>query len=174
MPASADRRAHVAYDRAMSDASTPTIRPAAPADAGALAELWLRSWAVALPTVTRAHPDDDVRAYVRDVLLPEHPTWVLTQEQGDLETVVGFLVLGDGWIKQLYLEPDYIGRQLGDHLMRLAKAEYPSGLQLWTFAVNAAARRFYARHGFVEVEQTDGAGNEEREPDVRLVWHPQT
>jgi GNAT superfamily N-acetyltransferase len=111
---------------------------------------------------------------MRDVLVPERATWVVALERDGLETVVGFLVLGAGWIEQLYLEPDHIGRHLGDHLMRLAKEQCPGGLQLWTFAVNAAARRFYARHGFVEVEHTDGAGNEEREPDVRLVWHPQT
>jgi hypothetical protein len=34
------------------------------------------------------------------------------------------------------------------------------------------ARRFYERHGFVAVEHTDGAGNEEREPDVRFLWRP--
>jgi len=34
------------------------------------------------------------------------------------------------------------------------------------------ARRFYGREGFVEVEHTDGAGNEEGEPDVRLEWRP--
>ena len=33
-----------------------------------------------------------------------------------------------------------------------------------------AAQRCYERQGFVAVERTDGAGNEEREPDVRLVW----
>jgi hypothetical protein len=34
--------------------------------------------------------------------------------------------------------------------------------------------RFYQRHGFVPVERTDGAGNEEREPDVRYQWRPVT
>lgn len=31
-------------------------------------------------------------------------------------------------------------------------------------------RRFIAEHGFAEVELTDGADNEEREPDVLLAW----
>ena len=38
--------------------------------------------------------------------------------------------------------------------------------------MNEPARRFYRRHGFVEVGRTDGARNEEREPDVRLAWEP--
>jgi len=152
----------------------PIIRRAIAADSAAIADLWLRSWAVALPTVTRAHDDDDVRAYTRDVLVPNHATWVMVLQPHRPEAVVGFMVLGDGWIEQLYLEPDYFGRRLGGDFVELAKEQCPGGLQLWTFAVNAPARRFYARQGFVEVEETDGAGNEEREPDVRLVWHPQT
>ena len=152
----------------------PIIRRATAADAATVADLWLRSWALALPTVTRAHDDDDVRAYTREVLLPNHATWVMVLGPDSPEAVVGFIVLGDGWIEQLYLEPDHVGRRLGDHFVELAKVECPGGLHVWTFAVNAAARRFYARHGFVEVEQTDGTGNEEREPDVRLVWRPPT
>ncbi len=46
------------------------------------------------------------------------------------------------------------------------------GLELWTFQVNARARRFYERHGFVEVDRTDGGHNEERQPDVRYAWRP--
>jgi hypothetical protein len=45
-----------------------------------------------------------------------------------------------------------------------------AALQLWTFQRNADARRFYAARGFVDVEVTDGAGNEEMEADVRMVW----
>lgn len=61
---------------------------------------------------------------------------------------------------------------LGDRFVALAKQRRPDGLQLWTFQVNGPARRFYERHGFAAVEETDGAGNEEREPDVRYVWRP--
>jgi len=57
-------------------------------------------------------------------------------------------------------------------LLARAREERPAGLQLWTFQVNDEARRFYGREGFVEVEHTDGAGNEEGEPDVRLEWRP--
>ena len=46
----------------------------------------------------------------------------------------------------------------------------PDGFSLWTFQQNLRARRFYERHGFVAVEETDGLGNEERAPDVRYLW----
>ena len=144
------------------------LRPARPADAGQVAEVWLRSFAAALPGVRRAHSDDEVRRWVAGVLLPTCDVWV-AEDDG---AVVGVLALTDGWLDQLYLDPDRRGQGIGDRFVALAKGRQPRGLQLWTFQVNEPARRFYLRHGFVEVERTDGARNEEREPDVRLVWEP--
>jgi putative acetyltransferase len=43
-------------------------------------------------------------------------------------------------------------------------------LHLWTFQRNDRARRFYEGRGFVLVRQTDGSGNEEKEPDALYVW----
>jgi GNAT superfamily N-acetyltransferase len=142
------------------------LRPAQPADADAIATVWLRSFDAALPTVRRAHSDDEVRWWVREVLLPGHDVWV-TEAEG---VVVGLLALSEGWIEQLYLDPEWRGQGIGDRLVALARRRQPHGLQLWTFRVNASARRFWERHGFVAAEATDGARNEEREPDVRYVW----
>jgi hypothetical protein len=33
------------------------------------------------------------------------------------------------------------------------------------------ARHFYSRRGFLDCEFTDGQGNEEKMPDLRMVWH---
>ncbi|SOE00807.1 GNAT family N-acetyltransferase [Blastococcus haudaquaticus] len=144
------------------------LRPAVASDSGGVADVWLRSFGAALPTVSRAHSDDEVRSWVRDVLVPRHDTWVA--EVGG--AVVGVLALSEGWLDQLYLDPAWRGRGIGDRFMALARRRQPAGLQLWTFQVNESAQRFYERHGFVAVERTDGAGNEEREPDVRYVWRP--
>ncbi len=54
--------------------------------------------------------------------------------------------------------------------MAKAKQLRPAGLQLWTFASNVRAQRFYERHGFVVVERTDGSGNEEKAPGLRYRW----
>ncbi|CAM5520328.1 hypothetical protein STENM327S_03280 [Streptomyces tendae] len=70
------------------------------------------------------------------------------------------------------LAPERRGRGLGDRFVALAKERRAGGLSLWTFQVNAPARRFYERHGFTPVQWTDGERNEEREPDVRYVWQP--
>jgi GNAT superfamily N-acetyltransferase len=133
-----------------------------------VADVWLRSFTAALPGVRRAHTDDEVRAWFRDVVLPSRETWVAD----DGGTVVGLLVLGPGVVEQLYLDPDRRGSGLGDRLLAVAEKRCPGGLELWTFQVNGPARRFYERHGFVAVEETDGSGNEECEPDVRYVWTP--
>ncbi|MBL1106196.1 GNAT family N-acetyltransferase [Streptomyces sp. 5-8] len=150
---------------------TVHLRRAVPADARAVADVWLRSFATALPTVGRAHSDDEVRAYFRDVVVPLQETWVAEATDAGRE-VVGMMVLDDDELAQLYLAPDWRGRGLGDRFVALAKERSPQGLTLWTFQVNTAAHRFYERHGFVAAEYTDGSGNEELEPDVRYVWRP--
>jgi GNAT superfamily N-acetyltransferase len=144
-----------------------TLRRAGAGDAPAIADLWTRSYAAALPTVRRAHTDSEVRTWVRDVVIPAYETWVAVTTGG---IPVGLMALRGDWIDQLYLHPLWRGRGLGDRLIALAKLRRPDGLRLWTFQVNQAACRFYERHDFVAAERTDGAGNEEREPDVRYVW----
>ncbi len=144
------------------------VRRAGDRDAPAVAEVWLRSHAAALPGVRRAHTDRQVREWIRDVVVPAHETWVATV--GD--TIVGMMVLDGREVEQLHLAPSWRGRGIGDRLVALAKRRSPDGLGLWTFQVNGPARRFYERHGFRAVEYTDGSRNEEREPDVRYVWTP--
>ena len=146
---------------------TFALRRAVVADAEAVADVWIASYAEALPTVTRAHDDDEVRGWIRERLVPTTECWVAV-DGGD-GTVVAMMALTPGWIDQLYVLPAYQGRGVGSALVRLAQ-ESPDALELWTFQVNVPARAFYARHGFREVELTDGATNEEHEPDVRLLW----
>lgn len=145
------------------------LRRADDSDAVRAAELWLRSFAAALPTVRRAHDDDEVRNWFSSVVVPQYEAWVAVSQ----DSVVGLLVLDGEELEQLYLDPSWRGRGLGDRFVDLAKKQRPEGLGLWTFQVNGSAQRFYERHGFVAVERTDGRRNEEHEPDVRYVWQPQ-
>ncbi|MGW5635903.1 N-acetyltransferase family protein [Streptomyces sp. NPDC003832] len=144
------------------------LRRAASADAAGVADVWLRSFAAALPTVVRPHSDDEVRDHFREFVIPRQETWVAEAAEG----LVGVMVLHGERVSQLYLAPDWRGRGIGDRFLELAKERSPQGLNLWTFQVNKPAHRFYERHGFVAVERTDGSANEEREPDVRYVWRP--
>jgi GNAT superfamily N-acetyltransferase len=149
------------------------LRRAGDSDAIGMAAVWLRSFAAALPTVRRAHDDDEVRNWFSRVVVPQQEAWVAVAGDSSMECrVVGLLVLGGVELEQLYLDPSWRGRGLGDRFMALAKRQRPRGLELWTFQVNGPAKRFYQRHGFVAVECTDGLRNEEREPDIRYVWRP--
>jgi GNAT superfamily N-acetyltransferase len=75
-------------------------------------------------------------------------------------------------VEQLYVRPDRIGRGVGRALLELAKRRRPDGLDLYCFAANDRARRFYERNGFEAVAFGDGSGNEERQPDVLYRWRP--
>lgn len=144
------------------------IRRAEDSDARPAADVWLRSFAGALPTVRCAHDEAEVRDWFARVLVPRYETWVAVT----VNSVVGLMVLNGQELKQLYLDPAWRGRGLGNRFMSLAKEQQPEGLTLWTFQVNTSAHRFYERHGFIAVERTDGARNDEREPDVRYLWQP--
>jgi GNAT superfamily N-acetyltransferase len=83
--------------------------------------------------------------------------------------LVGVIAYGDNWIEQLYVLPGFQGMGIGSSLLGCAKEEM-NEIRLWTFQRNAGARAFYERHGFIAEEETDGADNEEREPDVLYHW----
>jgi len=144
-----------------------SIRLAIPTDAAAIAEVYLASFK-ATYDFPLAHTDEAVRAWVRDVLPRRAELWV-AEESG---RILAMLAITPGWIEQLYVAPGAQGRGIGRALLETAKQRSPDGLQLWTFQVNVRAQRFYVRNGFVAAERTDGAGNEERQPDVRFAWSP--
>ena len=147
-----------------------TIRRAAAADAHSASDLYLRARRVAAKTgriPPPAHSDDEVAAWIEHVVIPKLECW-LAQTPG--RQAVGILVLEGDWIDQLYVDPDLTGRGIGVELLDLAKRERPHGLRLWTFVSNEGAQRFWERHGFREVERTNGSRNEERVPDIRYVW----
>jgi putative acetyltransferase len=81
-------------------------------------------------------------------------------------TVIGFAAVHEGWLHHLYVEPGWHGRGIGSALLRAA-CDGLDHVQLWVFQANDGARRFYERHGFALGELTDGAGNEEQQPDAR-------
>jgi GNAT superfamily N-acetyltransferase len=111
------------------------------------------------------HDDDDVRAWFATVVVPKLDTWVIEDEA----SIVALVVLAPGWVEQLYVDPIRTGGGLGSRLLDLAKQLNPAGLDLWTFQANGRARRFYERHGFVPIAETDG-DNEEGAPDIRYHW----
>ncbi len=79
------------------------------------------------------------------------------------------LALDGNWIDQLYVEPRLTGAGIGAELLRVAKRQRPARLELWCFVSNERAQRFYLRHGFREVQRTEGE-NEEGAPDIHYLW----
>ena len=141
------------------------IRRATSDDADALGALFARARDEMsyLPRI----PDDD-RPKLGGWIVERHEVWVAADDDG----IAGFAGLSPGWLDHLYVEPALQGRGLGGALLGHAQALRPRGLQLWVFQRNEGARRFYERHGFRLVELTDGAGNQEGEPDARYEWAP--
>ncbi len=113
------------------------------------------------------HTDDEVRAWLRGRLESDE-VWVAEADGA----VVGYARLTPTWLDDLYVAPSHAGQGIGSMLLDVAKALRPDGFSLWVFEMNAPARAFYRRHGLVEREHTDGSANEEREPDLRMSWHP--
>ena len=151
----------------MSD-RTVEIRPATASDADAVADVWLASFK-ATYSFAAAHSDDDVRGWIRSEV-GQNDEWFVAVGAGG--SVVAIMALEGDDLGQLYVHPDWLGRGVGSRLVELAKQQKPGGLRLYTFQVNDRARRFYERHGFVAEWFGDGSANEERQPDVRYVWHP--
>ncbi len=145
-----------------------TVRIATTDDADALATLFLAAREAAYPAIPRpVHPPDDVRRWVRSRFdAPECEVWLAEQD----EALVGLLLLEDFWVHSLYVDPALTGQGIGSLLLDVAKHARPRRLGLWVFETNEGAQRFYRRHGFVEVDRTDGSQNEEGEPDVEMAW----
>lgn len=116
--------------------------------------------------------------WLADLHTPEEDSWFLRHRVfqdcvvwgvRDDGALVGFIAFRPDWIDQLYVLPSHQGCGIGASLLGVAKAG-ASELSLWTFQRNKQARRFYEKHAFVAVEQSDGSRNEEQEPDVRYRW----
>ena len=142
---------------------TATFTTAIPQDAADLAAI-LRGWIHETLWMPKLHSPDQDLGFLQHMIATQKVT------VARLDPVpVGFMSLDLAEITCLYLAPPARGQGIGTALLDHAKFAAPR-LDAWTFQANTAARRFYAREGFVEAYLTDGAQNEERLPDVRLIW----
>lgn len=141
------------------------IRHATPRDAGAVADVHVRSWAATYPPLLPApvaeFPTVDTRIEQwREWLAPGSSITALvaTREGG----VAGFATIGAspdddlaadvGEIAALYVDPAFQGTGVGRALTNTAIVELArngfSSVTLWVLAANARARGFYAAAGF--------------------------
>lgn len=142
------------------------IRRAAAHEADEAARLLIAARHAAIPAIPPlVHSDAEVHSWFCDCVMAESDVWVALDETA----IVAVMVLADGWLEHLYVDPLATNRGHGSALIRHAKSLTSSTIELWTFASNLGAQRFYERHGFVAIDRTAG-DNEEAEPDIRYRW----
>ena len=123
----------------------------------------------ALPWIKVLHTPEEDRWFFRECAFKTCHLWGYF-EDGEL---TGFIAYRAGWIDHLYVLPTSQHRGIGSALLQVAQSKMRR-LNLWTFQRNAMARRFYEKHGFALIKETDGAGNEENEPDALYTWRSAT
>ncbi len=168
-----DIGARPARNDAMSSARF-VLRRARPADAAAIAEVYIASRRGAARYFPTLHSDDDIRGWIATHLVPNLEVWVAEAAEPVGGTIIGMMALEADMVEQLYIAPEAQRRGVGDGLLAIAMRERPARLRLWTFQANTPARRFYEARGFRAIEFTDGSRNEERTPDVLYEWKPAT
>jgi GNAT superfamily N-acetyltransferase/chorismate mutase len=146
------------------------LRPAAGgSDDDAVAGVYLAARHSA-PMPEPVHSEAEIRSWISGRLQSD-PVWVAVHGPH----VVGYARFPGAWLDDLYVHPGHQGRGVGTALLEVVKAHRPDGFCLWVFESNTPARAFYERHGLVALERTDGSGNEEKSPDLKMAWagvHP--
>lgn len=140
------------------------IRQATEADLPAVARLHRLVRQTCLPFLPDLHTVAEDLEFFRVRVFHDCEIWVA----GD-DVISGFCACRDGWIDHLYITPAQQGLGLGSALLAKVK-ERQIALRLWVFQRNSRAIRFYEARGFDRIDRTDGAGNEEREPDALYEW----
>jgi ribosomal protein S18 acetylase RimI-like enzyme len=164
--------------------SEPSIRPAEPRDAAAIATCHVRTWQVAY----RDQLPDDFLDALSSTIEQRTQFWDRVIRAGpgrgqhqmvavDDGAVVGFVTFGPpdepsipgaGELYAIYLDPTHWGRGYGRALMHVAERGLAdagfSEAYLWVLETNTRARRFYEIAGWV----ADGGRKTEHRGDVEL------
>ena len=134
-------------------------------DIDAAAAVHRTAFDAALPWLAGRYTPAQDRWFYRERMFAECRMWGAF----DGLRMIAVIAFRTGWIDQLYVLPDAQGTGVGTSLVHIAQGAFDL-LRLWTYQRNAHARRFYQRRGFVLAETTDGARNEEKEPDALYRW----
>ena len=140
------------------------LRPARTADAPAITRVFQAARDHSLAFLPNLHTGAEDHAFFARVV--EGGGVTVAEAQG---AVVAFLGRAGDEIDHLYVDPAHHRQGHGSALLTAAQAS-SERLELWVFQRNTGAIAFYEAHGFAIVASTDGAGNEEHEPDHRMAW----
>lgn len=136
-----------------------SLRPATAADAADLARIMAAARLSA--DIPNLHtPAEDVAFHGR---LIAGARVMVAEAEG---IPVGYAAVRDGWLEHLWIAPVHHRRGIGRKLLAWARASHPGDLDLYVFTHNTRAIAFYLAHGAVQIDASDGQGNEEHLPDL--------
>lgn len=128
--------------------------------------MWRASKELALG-MPEMHDIEAHRYFLNRILAATHRIYLAVERRS--ETVLGMIAADDTQISQLYVHPGYQHQGIGSSLVEIVKDTAGDSLTLYTFEVNAIARKFWQKHGFVE-RRTGLHDNEEGMVDVLCEW----
>jgi diamine N-acetyltransferase len=166
-----------------------TVRPATPADAEAIAALGARAFVAKFghlyspANLDRFLSDSHVPAKVVRELADPGMAVAVIEDQG---TIAAFCKVSFAStlprhsaaqrpfeLKQLYTDPDRIGRGLGARLMDWAldqaRGVGADELQLSVYSDNPEAQRFYARYGLVKIADITFCVGDHVDPEFMMA-----
>ena len=129
----------------------PTIRPARTNEYDEIARVWMNSWA----STGIEQTSDFLLAKLRArISLEVEKGWSLfVADDGDALAAMLALHLPDLYLDQLFVAPEYQGRNLGRRLLAFARNQLPDEIYLRCVRENEKAWRWYEREGFVFEKQ---------------------
>jgi len=136
-------------------------------DFDAVTILWRISREKSIPEfqLEKGHFFFEDRDYFQKQIIKNNQIWVVES----LNYPVGFMAMNKDFVDQLYIDPDHQRRGIGRSLLNLARERSPEHVWLYTLQVNASAREFYEKNGFV-AEKFGISPPPESEPDVEYHW----
>ena len=144
------------------------IREYCEEDFDAVTILWRVAREISLPEfqIEKGHFFYEDQSYFRNQILKKDQVWVVEVDQRP----IAFMAMENDFIDQLYVDPRYQRRGIGESLLEFARGRSPEHLWLYTLQVNVNARSFYEKNGFV-AEKFGFSPPPENEPDVEYHWH---
>jgi ribosomal protein S18 acetylase RimI-like enzyme len=127
---------------------------------------FVNEWIDATDWMPRMHSPEAVVKHYQSEVATKRQTIVAV----DASRVRGFVTMTpDKFVTALYVEQASRGQGIGGLLLERAKRELSPEVSVYVFQNNVGALKFYAKHGFVEINRTSG-DNDENLPDILMEW----
>jgi ribosomal protein S18 acetylase RimI-like enzyme len=125
----------------------PVIRAARPDEYDEIARVWMDSWV----STGLAEANDALLSDLRERVRHENVQgWSLfvADDNGTLAGMLALHIAGH-YLDQLFVAPDYHGRDIGRQLLAFTREQMPDEIWLKCARDNEKAWRWYEREGFV-------------------------